>query len=117
MNKVAWEIDEAAKGYWYIPRAKNLLWALLVQGVLNHSKLPVWVEAYGTAPRNESEFTEELLSLGVGKIRHVIREAVSEPKYKDQLDEERLSFLRTKALYMRCMEVAEERYGWTKQGL
>ena len=36
LNKVAREIDEAAKGYWYVPRAKNLLWALLVQGVLNH---------------------------------------------------------------------------------
>jgi hypothetical protein len=47
----------------------------------------------------------------------VIREAVSEPKYKEQLDEDRLSFLRTKALYARCMEVAEDRYGWTKQGL
>jgi hypothetical protein len=80
LNKVAWEIDAAAKGYWYVPRAKNLLWALLIQGVLNHSKLPAWTEAYGTALRNESEFTQELLSLGVGKVRHVIREAVSEPK-------------------------------------
>jgi hypothetical protein len=53
----------------------------------------------------------------VDKVRHVIREAVAEPKYKDQLDEERLSFLRTKALYTRCMEVAEERCGWTRQGL
>lgn len=117
LNKVSREIDEAAKGYWYVPRAKNLLWALLVQGVLNQSKLPAWIEAYGSSLRNEAEFTQELLSLGVGKVRHVIREAVSEAKYKEQLDEERLSFLRTKALYTRCMEVAEQRCGWTKQGL
>jgi len=117
LNKIAREIDDAAKGYWYVPRAKNLLWALLVQGVLNQSKLSAWIEAYGTALKNESEFTQELLSLGVGKVRHVIREAVAEPKYEAQLKEERLSFLRTKALYTRCMEVAEERYDWSKEGL
>ena len=55
----------------------------------------------------EADFTQELRALGVQKVRHVIREAVSEPKYKEQLDEERLSFLQTKALYTLCMEVAE----------
>lgn len=117
LNKVARAIDEEAKGYWYVPRAKNLLWALLVQGVLNHSKLPALIDNFGTELKNEAEFTEELLSLGVGKVRHVIREAVSEPKYKDQLNGEHLTFLRTKALYLRCMEVAEQRCDWSKQGL
>jgi hypothetical protein len=117
LNKVAREIDEAAKGYWYVPRAKNLLWTLLVQGVLNHKQLPAWLETYGTTISVETDFTQELLSLGVQKVRHVIREAVSEQKYKEQLDEQRLSFLRTKALYTLCMEVAERRYEWIKQGL
>lgn len=117
LNKVAREIDEAANGYWYVPRAKNLLWALLVQGVLNHRQLPEWLEIYGSRPTVESDFTQELISLGVQKVRHIIREAVSEEKYKAQLDDERLSFLRTKALYTRCMEVADGRYTWTKQGL
>ena len=100
-----------------MPRAKNLLWALLVQGVLNHRQLPAWLETYGTTISVETDFTQELVSLGVQKVRHVIREAVSEQKYKEQLDEQRLSFLRTKALYTLCMEVAERRYEWTKQGL
>jgi hypothetical protein len=119
LRKVAREIDNAAKGYWYVPNAKNLLWALLVQGVLNHPKLPTWVEMYGTTLTVQADFTEELLALGVGKVRHVIREAVSEPKYKEQLDEERprLSFLRSKALYTSCMEVAGRKYDWAKLGL
>ncbi|MRG95720.1 AIPR family protein [Polyangium spumosum] len=117
LNKVAREIDGAGKGYWYVPRAKNLLWALLVQGVLNQAKLTAWLEGFGTTLTVEADFTQELLSLGVSKVRHVIREAVADPKYKEQLDAERLSFLRTKALYARCVEVAEEKYGWTKQGL
>ena len=117
LSKVAREINETAKGCWYVPRAKNLLWALLVQGVLNHSKLAAWIEAYGSSLRTEATFTQELLSLGVGKVRHVIRKAVSDPKYKEQLDAERFSFLRTKALYTHCIEVAEERYGWTKYAL
>ena len=117
LGKVAREIDEAAKGYWYVPRAKNLLWALLAQGVLNHKQLPTWLETYGTTISVEADFTQELVSLGVQKVRHVIREAVSEQKYKEQIDGQRLSFLRTKALYTLCMEVAEQRYGWAKQGL
>jgi hypothetical protein len=117
LGKVAREIDETAKGYWYVPRAKNLLWTLLVQGVLNHRQLPAWLETYGTSISVETDFTQELVSLGVQKVRHVIREAVSEQKYKEQLDDQRLSFLRTKALYTLCMEIAERRYGWTKQGL
>lgn len=117
LNKVAREIDNAAKGYWYVLRAKNLLWALLVQGVLNHSKLPGWLETYGRTLTVEADFTQELLSLGVAKVRHVIREAVSESRFKEQLDEERLSFLRTKAVYTRCVEVAEQKYDWTKRWL
>jgi AIPR protein len=117
LPKIAKEIDESTKGYWYVPRAKNLLWALLVQGVLNHRQLPTWLETYGATISVEADFTQELLSLGVQKVRHVIREAVSEQKYKEQLDERRLSFLQNKALYTLCMEVAERREGWTKQGL
>ena len=60
LGKIARAIDEAANGYWYVPRAKNLLWALLIQGVLNHPKAESWVEEYGTTLKNESEFTEEL---------------------------------------------------------
>lgn len=117
LGKVARAIDEAASGYWYVPRAKNLLWALLIQGVLNRSKLESWIETYGVRLKIESEFTEDLISIGVGKVRHIIREAVSEPKYKEQLDGDRLSFLRTKTLYTRCMEIASERCDWTKRGL
>ena len=117
LNPIAREINDSAKGYWYVQRAKNLLWALLVQGVLNHPKLDSWREGFGTALKNEKELTQELVALAVGKVRHVIREAVAEPKYKEQLDDERLSFLRTKALYTRCMDVAEEKYGWSKEAL
>jgi hypothetical protein len=117
LSKVAKEIDEAAKGYWYVPRAKNLLWALLVQGVLNQKQLPAWLETYGRTISVEADFTQELLSLGVQKVRYVIREAVLEPKYKEQLDEGRLSFLQNKALYTICMDIAERRENWTKQAL
>ena len=117
LNKVAREIDESANGYSYVRRAKNLLWALLIQGVLNSSSLPGWIESYGTSLGVEADFKDELVSLGVNKVRLAIRQAALEPKYKIQLDEDRLSFLKTKAFYTQCMDVAAERYGWTKQAL
>lgn len=117
LNRIAREIDEAARGYWYVAHAKNLVWALLVQGVLNHKQSETWLETYGSTISMEADFTQELLSLGVQKIRHVIREAVSEQRYREQLGEQRLSFLQTKTLYALCMDVAERRYDWTKRGL
>jgi hypothetical protein len=88
----------------------------LVQGVLNHSRLPGWLEEYGVSLPLSADFTEALVEVGIGKVRLLIKAAVSE-QYKEQLAEEQLSFLRTKALYQHCMEVANEKYGWTKQWL
>lgn len=117
INKVAREIESSARGYDFVPKGKNLLWALLIQGALNHPRLPDFLESYGGSLKSEAEFTQELVSIGVGKVKHVIREAVSEPKYKEQLDGGRYSFLRTKAVYTQCMDVAGDKYGWTKLGL
>jgi hypothetical protein len=115
LNMLAREIAGSAKKYYFVPRAKYLLWALMIQCVLNHPSLPEWIEAYGTTLRNEVDFRKLMLGLGMSKVKHVMRVAVSDPKYQTQLNEEKFSFLRTKALYSRCMEIAKEREGWSRQ--
>lgn len=117
LNAVARAIEGSAHGYDYVPRAKNLLWALLIQGVLNHNRLPVWLESYGSTISMEADYTQELQSLGVNKVRHVMRLAVSDEKFKEQLKERRFSFLLSEDFYERCWKIAEKREDWTKQGL
>ena len=119
LKKVADAMRDSVQGndYDYVPRAKNLLWALLIQGVLNHPQLDAIVAAHGNALSVQKEFTNVLVPLGVSKVRHIMRKAATEPKYKEQLDDDRLGFLRTKAFYARCMEVADEQEAWTKRAL
>jgi hypothetical protein len=111
LNKIAREIDGAAKGYTGMCRGRRTscgrCWCT---ELLNHGRLSTWLESSGRKLLLDADFTQDLVSLGVQSERHVIREAVSEKKFKEQLDEQRLSFLRTKALYLHCREVAEGRY-------
>ncbi len=117
LPKVLRSIQDAGQFYDFMPRAKNLLWALLAQGTLNHQKVDDWTESYGAALRNESEFTDELVTLAVNKVRHLIRLAIQDAKYKGQFDEGKLGFLRTKAFCNHCVELAADKYGWSRQGL
>jgi hypothetical protein len=82
--------------------------------VLNHSKLETFCESYGVRLTKEADFGTELKALGSSKVRLILREALMDQHYKDQLNANKLSFLRTKALYLRCMEIAEQKYGWKK---
>ena len=117
LPKVMNLITESSRSYEFMPRAKNLLWALLLQGVLNHRHVAIWTESYGRTLRNESEFTDELVSLGLNKVRPILRQSLKDAKYQEPFDAEKFGFLRTKAFFGHCMETAEERYGWSKQAL
>ncbi len=118
LNRFAQEI--IAKGgasYGYVERAKNLLWALLLQGVLNHPKLPELLETYGTALTMEADLSELIKGIASAKVRLILKEAVADLKHQELLKEEKYSFLRNKAMYAKCMDVAYEKYGWKKQPL
>lgn len=117
LNAVVRAIEEQGESYAFVRRAKNAVWALLIQGVLNHPRLAVFIEKFGATLTRESELKEELLAIGSAKIRLILRDAVQEPKYREQLLAEKYSFFRTKAFYLHAMEIASERYGWSRERL
>jgi hypothetical protein len=100
-----------------INRARNLVWALLIQGMLNDPSLPQVLEDYGTSLRKEAAFREYLRNLASSRLFPILRDVLGRPDYKDRLDKERYDFLRTKDVFNQCKDVAAEKFGWLKKSL
>lgn len=116
LNRILWEIEEKGKNkYVYISKARNLVWALLIQGILNDPNLNDLCERFGTSLIMEADYTEYLKKLASNRIRFLIREAVKDAHSQDLISKERYDFLRTRTMYDRCMDVAYTKYKWRKK--
>ncbi len=118
LSRIIREIREKGRNkYEYLGKARNLIWALLVQALLNDSKIEQLCEDYGTNLGGgvEQRFKELLLTLASAKVRLIISEAMKEDIYKQQIIEDKYDFLRQKAMYKCCMDIAQKKYGWQRQ--
>jgi len=120
LGSVMRRIEERAAQWLRYPirhRAANLVWALLLQGILNDERnLPDLLEAYGADLRKAADFKEYLCNLATSRVYVAINSVLrSDESYKSKIEEERYSFLRTKELFRRCVDEASERYGWTRK--
>jgi hypothetical protein len=112
------EIQERGEKKWaYLRRARNLVWALLAQAVLNEPDLDGLKDRYGRRLGMEPGFTELLARLASTRVRLAIAAAVEEGPWAAALVEERYGFLRTNAVYEACFKVARERWSWTRKTL
>lgn len=65
----------------------------------------------------EKDYKDYLRDLASKKVRFIIGEVVDDEEYQNLLAGDKYSFLRTKALYDRCMNAAYKREKWTKRFL
>lgn len=100
--------------YWFYSKAKNLIWCLLIQGILNDKKIDKNTENYGNSLIYDSEFAQKLKKLGTNEIRILIKEVINS-HYNEQIESQKFSFFKSKAIYQKCMDLAFDKYGWTKQ--
>ena len=107
--------ENRSQPFQFIQRGWNLTWALLAQALFNHRDLVSHLERFGTSTSMETDYTELLKSLFLGKVAPAIKRAASESPYSAQLDEGKVAFLRTKAFFGKCMDQAENDYGWEKR--
>jgi hypothetical protein len=98
-----------------ISRARNLVWALLVQGILNDPKLSDLLEDYGTSLKKESAYREYLKTLASSKLFPILRDLLNSEEYKERMNRERYDFLRTKEVFTQCKNVAADKFGWLKK--
>jgi hypothetical protein len=118
INAVTREIvDRYPTKYHYLGRARNLVWSLLVQGLLNDPRFELMLEKYGDSLTMEVEFTELLKEIASKRIRIIIGELAAGERYIEFIELGKYGFLRTRATFQRCMEIAAERFQWSKKSL
>lgn len=110
-------VDKGVNKYAYMHRARNLLWALLCQGMLNEPDVEGLSEDFGKGLSLEANYTERLSKLATTRCRFLIDDVVKEKPYAAKAAEGNVSFLRTNAVYKRCMEVAYKRWKWVEKKL
>ncbi|MDG6996549.1 MAG: AIPR family protein [Nitrososphaerota archaeon] len=121
--RLNWIIEEMVKRgpnkYFFIYHARNLVWALLIQAILNDENLSQLCEDYGTTLSMDTNYSGYLQELATKIVRPIINSAVeSSKRYVEMLegDDPKYNFLHTKEIYQRCKDLAGKRpYGWSKK--
>jgi hypothetical protein len=100
--------------YNYISNAKNLLWCLCIQGLMNDNKFAKYVENYGSSAQVEAGINEILKTMATSKLRFILSDVFDTRKYRNNISEGKLSFLTSKTALNECLETARRRFGWEK---
>ncbi len=110
-------LDKGRNRYAYIAKARNLLWALLCQGILNDSDLEHYADQFGCNLSLEADYTSWLAKLASTRCRFLLSQVASEPSYAKKITDRKFDFLRTNAVFKRCMEVAYDKWKWLEKRL
>jgi hypothetical protein len=116
LNRLIKEIvDKGPAKYWYLKKARNLLWSLLCQAILNDDKLEELAENYGADMVMSSGFTDYLADISSRRCRPLI--ASLEEKNSDKIESGDVTFLNKDNAFSFCMSEAADKWGWRKKGL
>jgi hypothetical protein len=114
LRKLTEEIT--AKGhqkYFFARRARNLIWALVCQGMLNDDELDAYAENFGTKIQFEAGLMQWMAGIAINRVRILLSDLVAAEPYREKIEQQRFDFLRTKAAFDYCMEQAYKRWKWT----
>lgn len=101
--------------YGYVSsKARNLIWCLSLQGLMNDPRFAKFVEHYGNSTGIEAGITEILKTMATSRLRHILSDAFEDRKFQGNIAEGKVSFLGSKTALNKCMEKAKERFGWEK---
>jgi hypothetical protein len=116
INKLVQAIQETgATKYAFLNRARNLLWALLCQGILNDKLCEQHCEEFGQSLVVEANYTSWLKQLATTRARLIVGDVIKIDPYCEHVREENYGFLRTQVVFRKCMEVAHARWGWVHE--
>lgn len=110
-------VDKGANKYAYVQRARNLLWALLCQAILNDSRLEERAEGFGHGLSLEAQYTDWISGLATMRCRFILSDLVEDKAYAAKAADGNFSFMRTNAAYKRSMEIAYKRWRWIEKHL
>ncbi|MBI3608803.1 MAG: AIPR family protein [Nitrospirae bacterium] len=110
-------VEKGARKYDYVQRARNLLWALLCQAILNDPNLEERAEAFGRGLSLEAQYTDWLSGFATMRCRFILSDLAADKLYEPKAADGNYSFMRTNAAYKRSMEIAHRRWGWVEKRL
>jgi hypothetical protein len=110
-------VEKGVNKYAYVQRARNLLWALLCQAILNDAKIEERAEDFGRSLGIEAQYTDWLSSLATTRCRFILSDLVADKTYASKAAEGNFAFMRTNAAYKRSMEIAYNRWNWVQKRL
>lgn len=110
-------VDKGANKYAYVQRARNLLWALLCQAILNDARLQERAEVFGGGLSLEAQYTDWVSGLATTRCRFILSDLVADKTYASKAAEGNFSFMRTNGAYKRSMEIAYKRWKWVEKRL
>jgi hypothetical protein len=118
LSKLAREIEQKGQNkYAFIHRSRYLLWALMCQGLLNHSDIEALAQKFGRSMTLPVDFSEVLSQLATTRVRLLLGALMDAPEYKQKVAEGNLSFLRTDIAFEKCMEIAYKKWHWLHKKL
>ncbi|MBI1801087.1 MAG: AIPR family protein [Chloroflexi bacterium] len=118
LRKLANEISQMGQNkYWFMSRARYLLWALVCQGLLNEPQIENLCENFGNSMTMPADFSDRLSTLATTRARPLIAKLMEDKDYAAKAKEGNLSFLRTDRAFARCMEFAYTRWDWVHRKL
>jgi len=113
LNAIINEIESRGENkYFFVRYARNLVWALTIQGLLNDQYADDLLENYGHTLSVEADFNSIVKDIGSKKIRIILSELIKQKKYDDYMVDGKYSFLKTRIAFVDCMTIANKRYGW-----
>ena len=115
LSAIIREIESKGEKYFFVRHARNLIWALTIQGLLNDKHIENILENYGNSLTVEADFNSSVKNLGSGKIRIILSELIKKPEYEDYIKNEKFSFLKTRGAFNDCLRIAKEKYSWEMQ--
>jgi hypothetical protein len=110
-------LEKGQNKYAYIGKARLLLWALLCQALLNEDNVDELAARFGTSLSIEVDYADLLVRLATNRCRFLIGDLVEDKAYATKVEEGNFSFLRTNAVFKKCMDAAHDRWQWSEKRL
>ena len=110
-------VDLGASKYGFVTKARNLLWALLCQALLNDKDLDFLTQEFGSNMNIPAAFKDKISSLATSRCKPLLKELIEMPENKAKAEQEKFDFLRSSESYKFCIKQAANRWGWNKKRL
>jgi hypothetical protein len=102
--------------YYFIGKAKPLIWALAIQGLLNYDCCDDgFLNNYGSDLSFPQFFVDTIKDIGVKEIRSILSDLIEENI--GCVNDGKFSFLSKKETFDTCMKIAKKKYRWIRQEL